>query len=311
MQLTILEGEDVGLNLALEDLLFRKGAGDAFLIWRNRPAVVCGAYQNIFQEVDVPLAQKEGVALARRSSGGGTVYHDLGNVNYSVILHQQGIQVDFSAILQKVCRSLGHLGLEVSIDQTSDLIWQGKKISGNAQKKSRDRVLHHGTLLFACDLKALSSFANGHRPSYASKATPSRPRPVTNLCQSLGGGVQDTPAFIQDWVKGLRREWDLEKADLPPDLIQEGKTLADDKYRSWEWTYAKSPPFRFRRTFARPGGLSFLAYEGRQGRVEHLQTLPPLPELAREAQGAPLRRDVLGPLCERAGQGLVQPEDFF
>lgn len=311
MQFLRLEGTDPAYNLALEDLLFQKEDKPTLLLWRNRPAVVCGAYQNIYQEVDLPKAKAQGVSLARRSSGGGTVYHDLGNVNYSLILPDQDLGVDFGPILAQVCRALSHLGLEVTIDQTSDLVWEGKKISGNAQKKGRGKLLHHGTLLYACDLGVLSLLANGHRPYYSSKATGSRPRPVANLSQALGGDVSDTPAFMEAFAQALARDRDLEPWDLPEPLKAEANRLARDKYRSWEWTFAKSPAFRFHRSFLRPNGLRSLTYEAKKGRLVSLTTDPDLPRLSKEGLGQSLRHDTLGPLCKAYGQGIIDPDDFF
>ena len=163
---------DPFFNQAFEDFIFNTYPDDdIFLLWRNRPAVVCGCYQNLFAEVDVPEAQARGVALVRRISGGGTVYHDLGKINYSFIRDNDDLALRYDVFLTPVVEALNRIGAPVSINRKSDIAIDGLKVSGSAQKATSRRVLHHGTLLYDCDLEALSALSNGQRAYFETKGT--------------------------------------------------------------------------------------------------------------------------------------------
>lgn len=314
MRFAFLESQDVYENLALEECLYlAEDLWPTFLLWRNRPAVVCGAYQNLYQEVNLPLAQKAGVAFARRSSGGGTVYHDLGNINYSFILPAEGLAIDYEGILGKICRALGRMGLEISIDQTSDLLWEGKKISGNAQKKGRKALLHHGTLLYDCDLQALSAFANGHSPYYHSKATRSRPRTVVNLSEAFGDQFDSIEDFMKDFKEAIAKEHSLDSWSPPADLLQKARDLAQEKYRSFDWIYGKNPAFTYDRQEELSPDLERIAYRFKKGRIYALAIDIPqkLPKLIDAGEGLALTTQTIEELCQKYGQGLIHVKDFF
>ena len=152
---------DPFFNQAFEDYVFRTFREDeVLLLWRNRPAVVVGCYQNICREVHVRALLEQNVPVVRRMSGGGTVYHDLGNLNYTLITGQSGA-LDYDRCLAPVLRALNALGVPAQKSRTCDMTVDGKKISGSAQKIANGRVLHHGTLLFDADLTRLDEMYPG------------------------------------------------------------------------------------------------------------------------------------------------------
>ena len=173
---------DPYFNQAFEDYVFRTyREGDVLLLWRNRPAVVVGCYQNICREVHMRALLDRGIPVVRRMSGGGTVYHDLGNLNYTLISDQTG-PLDYDRCLEPVIRALNALGVPAQKNRTCDIAVDGKKISGSAQKIAGGRVLHHGTLLFDSDLSLLDEITTGRKnDAFCSKGTESAICTVTNL----------------------------------------------------------------------------------------------------------------------------------
>ena len=184
--LTIInKSTDPYFNQAFEEYIFNNIKDDRVLIvWRNKPAVIVGCYQNICREVDAYALKKAGIPIVRRMSGGGTVYHDLGNINYTLIHDKEGF-IDYDDFLTPVIEALNRLGVKAHKDKTCDIAIGGKKISGSAQKVSSGRVLHHGTLLFESDLSVLDEITTRNKnESFISKAAESAICKVTNKLTS-------------------------------------------------------------------------------------------------------------------------------
>lgn len=173
-------------NQAFEEFVFQNFLkDDVFFLWRNRPAVVVGCYQNICREVQVQTLRKLGIPVVRRISGGGTVYHDLGNVNYTYITRQDGL-MDYDRCLQPVVDALNAIGVPARKDRTCDIAIGDQKISGSAQRVAGNRILHHGTLLFQSDLRLLEQSTIRHKNDcFQSKGTISAICPVTNIQDHL------------------------------------------------------------------------------------------------------------------------------
>lgn len=228
-------------NQALEELLFEQSREPLLLLWRNAPAVVCGRYQNLFAEVSVPAAQAEGIALVRRITGGGTVYHDLGNLNYSLI--QNSDVPGYEPYLHRMADALQRIGVPAVPSRSCDLSLDGKKISGSAQKIAHGRTLHHGTLLFETDLGKLRRVANGASADYESRGVASQPWPVTNIrdhCNAFADVEQFQTALLEALsVDGIR--------EITAEERMAAQELALRRYQSWDWTFGKSPDFTLRR----------------------------------------------------------------
>lgn len=282
--------QDPWFNQAFEETIFEKDlADDVLLIWRNRPAVVCGRYQNIFAEVDVRRAEEQGIALIRRISGGGTVYHDPGNINYTLIRTGDSPEVSYEPFLRPVMDGLQGLGVKSEIILSSALAVNGRKISGSAQRKVKDRVLHHGTLLYDCDLTALRSLANGERDHYESRGTPSTPWPVTNLKELIPGDPPTTEAFMELLLEGFSRQFTLEEGTLTEEDLTIVQRLAREKYQSWQWTFGKNPAFRFSRSLTLNDRDMQLSYSSSKGIIEELTLSPEGGQVKAALEGQPIQ----------------------
>ena len=295
---------DPYFNQALEEtLFFRAPEDDILLLWRNGPAVVCGCYQNPFAEVSVPAALARGVAVVRRETGGGTVYHDPGNINYTRIARAEGAGADYGRFIRPVVEALARLGVPAAFTRTCDISVDGLKVSGSAQKIAGGRVLHHGTLLYDTDLTALRALANGRQAHYEAKGIRSAPWPVTNIREHLSGAQPDTESFGQALLRELT-QGRAERRELPQALLDEARTLAEEKYKTWEWTYGKTPAFTYARDFEWRGTTARAEYDARNGAIGTLRLLPEqgrFAALEKSLAGMELRPERLKAVCEAAG----------
>ncbi len=280
------DARDPAFNQALEEYVFERVAPDETLLmlWRNAPAVVCGCYQNAFAEVDMLRAAERGVKVIRGISGGGTVYQDPGNVNYSVIAPADD-RVDYARFIAPVVEALNDLGIPAAMNRTCDIAVNGLKVSGSAQKTAKGRVLHHGTLLYDTDLRALHALADGRRGKFTSKGIQSTPWPVANMRACLTD-APDTAAFaarLRDRLAG-----NAETLRLDENALEDVRALAAEKYETWDWTFARSPAFSCETEFLMDGMRVGLSYAARRGVIETIAfdtARPALDEAARRLTG--------------------------
>ena len=229
-------------SLAVEEfLLNRCTSGDFLMLWKSAPTVVIGKFQNAYGEVSVGETMRRGITLVRRNSGGGTVYHDEGNLNFTMIADRGENSPDYERFLTPVIAALRGLGIPAEMGDAFDITVDGKKVSGNAQSVVKNRVMHHGTLLFDADLTVLSEITGHANADVKSKAIQSNPSPVCNLRPYLKHDM-DIAAFTEYLKNALCGE----PAELRPfteDEIRKIEHLRGTKYSTWEWNFAKSPAF--------------------------------------------------------------------
>ena len=240
-------------NQAFEQAVFELCTEDEILlIWRNRRAAVCGRNQNIFAEISVAEAEKENVALVRRDTGGGTVYHDEGNINYTLISNSCGISVNYDMFLDRVVTALNRMEIPAHRSKSCDIAINGRKISGSAQRQTKTRVLHHGTLLFDTDLAVLNRFSRDRSADYSSKAICSNRSNVTNICEHIKAPYS-AEAFMSEFTEnmlcmGTESKHCKGTVMQPNDVIlNRANELVEAKYKTWEWTFGKNPPFNCER----------------------------------------------------------------
>jgi lipoate-protein ligase A len=188
-------------NLAVEEYLFRSTDDDIFMLWQNAPTVVVGKNQNVYAEVDVEHAKHHGALITRRITGGGAVYHDLGNVNYTFITSDKKAKsLDYEYFTRPIISALAMLGLKCEMSGRNDLLCEGRKFSGNAQHTANGRILHHGTLLFDTDLEDMSHVLRIDKEKLEYNAVKSHKSRVVNLKELLGADVS-----VGDFIDAIER----------------------------------------------------------------------------------------------------------
>lgn len=229
-------------NLALEELLFEtQGEGATFYLWQNERTVVIGRNQNAWRECRVELLESEDGKLARRSSGGGAVFHDLGNLNFTFILPKD--QYDLVRQLGVIQKAAAKFGIETSFTGRNDLVLSatGEKFSGNAFRFSNNTALHHGTILISADFLRLGRYLAPSKMKLESKGVKSVVSRVTNL------GLQNPNLTIETMKLALMEAFEEEYGAYEPhswDLIDKEKLEEKRKtYASWEWKFGTTPAF--------------------------------------------------------------------
>ena len=261
---------DPFFNQAFEEFVFEAfREDDVFLLWQNSPAVIVGSYQNICREVHVETLRKLGIPVVRRMSGGGTVYHDLGNVNYTYITRQDGL-VDYDHCLEPIIRALNDIGVPARKNRTCDIAIGDQKISGSAQRAAGGRLLHHGTLLFQSDLAVLDQITTHHKNDcFQSKGTVSAICPVTNIRSHL-----TAPMTLEEFQTRLLDRMvppGCPRLTLTAEQEESVCRLRDEKYRSWEWTWGKTPAFTYEKSGTFAGVPIRVAYQAKKGIVSNAE----------------------------------------
>lgn len=240
-------------NHAIEEILFTTFVDyeQILFLWVNEPSVVFGRNQNPWHEIDVKFAEKTGIHLLRRISGGGTVFHDEGNLNYAFIEHHS--IYDESAHFQLIREAIKKFDLEVEVTARKDLTLKDKKISGSAFFLKGLRRLHHGTLLVNTDLetlwKSLKVKDEGYKQRFSlGRTIPSVPSPVVNLSQyNPGLKVSDiTNAIVDVYYK--QNDYNVETLSIDDVINAHEPTFNTIRTRhaSWQWIFGETPNFAYR-----------------------------------------------------------------
>lgn len=259
---------DPCFNLAFEEqLLETERSGELLMLWQNGPAAVIGLNQNAAEEVDAGAAKRLGVTVVRRMTGGGAVYHDLGNLNYSFFTDAgDTAELSMEALARPVCRALGALGVRAELTGRNDICIEGKKVSGTAQRLSRGRVLHHGTLLFDTDTAMLAGALRPSPEKFSSKAAKSVRSRVGNIRDFLPRDM-GLAEFWQELLRELARDGLVRERLTEPEL-DEVRRLAREKYGSWDWNHGRAPDFGFRARGRFSGGTVEVRLKLHAGRIE-------------------------------------------
>lgn len=245
MKLSYLDlfSTDAALNLAVEQYLFDELPKDQtyLMLWRNRPTVVIGKYQNAHAEINAAYVRDHQIPVVRRLSGGGAVYHDLGNLNFTFISDAgPSGHVDLSRFCRPVVEALHSLGVPAELNGRNDICIEGCKCSGNAQYVRHGRVMHHGTLLFDSDLDAVDEALCADAEKLRSKGVASVRSRVTNLRRYLDPSV-DMTVFRELLLKSLLLDMPGEALVLSESDFSSINEIKAQRYDRWEWNYGRSP----------------------------------------------------------------------
>ncbi|MDX9917904.1 MAG: lipoate--protein ligase [Gudongella sp.] len=238
---------DPHYNLAFEEYCFKNlpEGEDYVFLWINGPSIIVGKNQNTIEEINQEFVRENGIKVVRRITGGGAVYHDHGNLNFSIFTKSSGKEkIDFGQINIPILKSLERFGIQAELSGRNDLTVDEKKVSGIAQSVWKGRILNHGTILYDTDLTVLSKALNVKADKYESKGVKSVRSRVTNIKPYM---VKDVD-ILQ--FKGLLLNYIFEYAGSAPEeyilseeQLQGIEKLFQEKYSTWDWNYGESPDF--------------------------------------------------------------------
>lgn len=261
---------DPRYNLAFEEYCFKylPRDEDYLLLWINSPAIIIGKNQNTIEEVNSEYIKMKGIQVVRRITGGGAVYHDLGNLNFSIITNAEGSKIDFKKYNISILEALIKLGVKCELSGRNDITIEGKKFSGIAQSIWKDSVLNHGTLLFNTELDVLNNALNVKKDKIESKGVKSVKSRVTNIKDHLNVDV-DIEEFREILARSILNTDDVEAKTLKlnEEQLQEIDKLFQEKYSTWEWNYGSSPPFNYKNYRRFPFGSVEVRLEVKHGSI--------------------------------------------
>lgn len=250
MTIILNEHTDPYFNLASEEYLIDHTEGEVMMLWRNAPSVIIGKNQNAYAEINEPFVRSKGIKVVRRLTGGGAVFHDLGNVNYTCIVpRESGQTLDFARFAMPVIGALRALGVPAEFSGRNDITIEGKKVSGNAQCVRGGKMMHHGTLLFRSDMTDLAGALNVDPEKIQAKGIKSVRARVGNIGDYLPDyDVLSFKHYLEEFFEGEKRGFTEEEE-------KEIALLTEKKYSTWEWNFGESKELSVRKKKYYPFGL--------------------------------------------------------
>lgn len=246
---------DPYFNLAAEEYFFNNFTENIFMLWRNSPAIIVGKHQNTLAEINYEFVKANNIKVVRRMTGGGAVFHDLGNINFTFIETGESEKlVDFRKYVQPILDILLKLGVNAKFEGRNDLTIDGKKFSGNAEHVYKNRILHHGTILFSAKMSDLTQALNVKDVKFTDKAVKSVRSRVTNVSEHL-----KTPLTVVEFINLvfnhiLEMYEDAQIYEITDDDKQKINELVEKKYSTWEWNFGYSPEYNFDKSIRTDGG---------------------------------------------------------
>ena len=267
---------DPRINLAIEEFLLRNISSEepTLLFYINAPAVIIGRNQNTLEEIDPAYVKEKGIHVVRRLSGGGAVYHDLGNLNFSFITRAREDLHNFAKFTEPVVGALQRLGITAELRGKSDLFAGDKKISGNAQYSTQTGMFSHGTLLFDTDLQEMLRALNPRQVKVESKAVQSIRNYVANIRELLP--PETAASFtIYDLKQAILDEIFGRQGITIYQLTEEDWTnvhrIVAERYRRWHWNYGRSPKSNIQKSENFPVGKIDVRIDVAEGRIQGLK----------------------------------------
>ncbi len=266
---------DPQINLAIEEYVLRKMdiEKDSFLLFYiNEPSIIIGKNQNTIEEIDTDFVESNGIRVVRRLSGGGAVYHDLGNLNYSFITKDDGESFrNFKKFTEPVVDALAKMGVKAELIGRNDLLVEGRKVSGNAQFATQGRMFSHGTLMFDTEIDTVVSALKVRKDKIESKGIKSIRSRVANISEFLAEPMsieQFRLEILKSIFGGEEKIKYYELTDEDWDNIHE---LSKQRYANWEWNYGKSPKFNMQHSHRFPVGSIDVRLQVNKGTIEDVK----------------------------------------
>ena len=233
---------DPYFNMAFDEYCLEQLTIDepVFFLWQNRPSVIMGANQEVHTEVNLDYLKENNISLVRRVTGGGAVYHDLGNLNYTIVGRSDDLERDYPEYTRYMLQALQKLGVQATMSGRNDILVEGRKVSGFAKRVCKNRLMIHGTLMFDVDIDKLTQVLCPPATKLQSKGIASVRSRVANLSEYLPE-IPDISLFKQQLERILSNNYTDQEWILSPEDIQNIEQLAHDKFERWEWIYGHSP----------------------------------------------------------------------
>ncbi len=252
-----LESTKPQFNLATEEYFLKKRTEDCFILWRNEPSIIVGKHQNTQAEINAAYVKDNNINVVRRLSGGGAVFHDLGNLNFTFIKSGNSDEqlIDFHKYTLPILEVLLKMGINAEFQGRNDLVINGLKFSGNAEHVHKNRILHHGTLLFSSKIADLSAALKVDPLKFQDKAVKSVRSRVTNISEHLKNNmnVLGFKDLLMDHILEMYSE--AVAYTLTDEDIKGINKIKSERYDKWEWNFGQSPKYSLRKLAKTTGGF--------------------------------------------------------
>lgn len=287
---------DPYLNLALEEYAFEYlgRTQPCFLLWQNDNTIVVGKYQNTAEEINRNYVEDHHIRIARRLSGGGAVYHDKGNLNFTFIVEEGACEdFDFKYFVLPIVKALETLGVQAQFNGRNDITINGKKFSGNSQYVRSGRLLHHGCIMLNTNLEVVSQALKTSAAKFESKSTKSVRSRVTTINENVSKPIS-TEKLKAALLAAVEEGQMVAPYHLAAEELNIIQNIAKEKYATWEWIYGRSPAYSMQREKKFPSGLVTAHLNAEAGRIKEIHLYGDffgnrdLDELERTMVGLPL-----------------------
>ncbi|MDD2490891.1 MAG: lipoate--protein ligase [Bacteroidales bacterium] len=261
-------------NLAAEEYLFKKVDKPIFRLWQNNNAIIIGHHQNAYAEINTEYVRDKGIKVVRRLTGGGAVFHDLGNVNFTFIDNVNTTEDSaamFARFTKPIIDALKELKVDAYLEGRNDLLIDGKKFSGNAVARYKNRLLQHGTLLFSASMTDLSNALASRPEKFTGKSVQSNRSRVTNISEHLTNSmtIDEFINHLHNFIAGESSGYT--QYCYSEEDIEAIKELRDTKYSLDSWNYGKSPSYSYSKIIKFPAGLLELYLQVEKGIIEDIK----------------------------------------
>ncbi len=265
---------DPHINLAIEEYVLKNMDidKDSFLLFYiNEPSIIVGKNQNTIEEIDTEYVEANGIHVVRRLSGGGAVYHDLGNLNYSFLTKDDGESFrNFKKVTEPVVQALAEMGVKAELLGRNDILVEGRKVSGNAQFSTNGRMFSHGTLMFDTEIERVVSALKVRKDKIESKGIKSIRSRVANISEFLNDSMT-IEQFRMEILKSIFGGEDkIQYLALTDEDWTNIRELSAERYANWDWNYGKSPKFNMQHTHRFPVGGIDVHIQVKKGIMEDI-----------------------------------------
>ena len=258
-------------NLAMEEYFLKNTNEDIFLLWQNENSIIVGKNQNTLSEINYDYVKENNIKVVRRLSGGGAVFHDLGNINFTFISCNDNSFSDFKKFTMPIVEALKELNVHAEFSGRNDLLIDGQKFSGNAQYNYKNKVMHHGTLLFSSEINDLSNALKVKPSKFQGKSVKSVKSRVTNISSHLDKEmtVLEFKDYLMDFIN--KRDKNSHFYELNDKDVESINKLVEEKYSTWEWNFVYSPKYSLYNEVKYPGGNLEFSLDVHDGLIKDIK----------------------------------------